>query len=86
MSLTKESLIDYITQHCNVTKEDLDDGQLLFSSGLLDSFNMLDIITFIEGRAPITVGPMDVNLDNLDSVDRIIDFVRRRTTHDSRAT
>ena len=78
MSLTKENLIDYITQRFSVKKADFDNDRLLFSSGLLDSFNMLEVIAFIEGQAGITMGPMEVNLDNLDSVDRIIAFVRAR--------
>jgi len=79
MSLSNEDLIDYITRHFNVNRADLDNGQLLFSNGLLDSFNMLDVIAFIEERAGITIGSMEINLDNLDSVDRIIDFVTART-------
>ncbi len=86
MSLTKENLIDYIMQRFSAKKEDLDNGQLLFSSGLLDSFNMLDVISFIEAQAGITVGPMEVNLDNLDSVDRIIDYVRTRTANNPPVT
>jgi len=47
----------------------------LFSSSLLDSFTMVDLIMFIEKSAGVRLSPADVTLDNLDSIERILAFV-----------
>lgn len=79
MALTQEKLIDYLAGFPGIEKEALADDQLLFSTGLVDSFSMLDIIAFIEAQTDIKVGPTEVNLANLDSIDRIMRFVQDRT-------
>lgn len=51
----------------------------LFSSGLLDSFHLVELVSYIESEAGIKIKPMEVNLHNLDSIDQILDFVKRKT-------
>ena len=53
----------------------LADETPLFSSNLLDSFSMVDLIMFIEKESGVRLDPTDVSLDNLDSIDRILRFV-----------
>lgn len=50
---------------------------LLLSSGTVDSFAMLELIVFIEKRTGKKVAATDVNLENLDSIDRIVAFARK---------
>jgi acyl carrier protein len=57
---------------------EIDDETRLFSSGLLDSFSMVDLIFFIEENAKIRIKPTEVNLDNLDSIQRILNFTQVR--------
>ena len=79
MALTRESLIDYLH-----TKQGIDPSQIesddteLFSSGLLDSFSMVDLIMFIETEGGFKLNPTDVNLENLDSVGRILAFAQEQ--------
>ncbi|MBN2192280.1 MAG: acyl carrier protein [Polyangiaceae bacterium] len=72
MNLTADLLIDYITKTLEV--EDVEVDTPLFSSGLLDSVTMLDLIAFIEKKARIEVEREDVTLDNFDTVERIVRF------------
>jgi acyl carrier protein len=51
---------------------------LLFTSGLLDSPEIVRILPLIEERFGIRVGAFDVNLDNFDSVKQITEFVAAR--------
>lgn len=51
---------------------------MLFSSNLLDSFSMVDLIMFLEKETGVRLSPADVNLDNLDSIDRILDFLAKQ--------
>jgi len=59
------------------------DGQiagdtLLFSTGVLDSFSLVDLIAYVEKEEGITINPTEVILDNFDSVDRIVRFVEKK--------
>ena len=79
MALTAESIIEYIVRHCGGREEDLERDALLFSTGVLDSFSLVDLITFVEAEVGIKVKPTEVTLDNFDAVDRILAFVARKT-------
>jgi Acyl carrier protein len=80
--ITKEDLISYMAQELGVETSDVREETLLFSSGIIDSFALVSLITFIEEKCRFRVNPMDVTLDNLDSIDRILGYVRRcRSAH-----
>ena len=60
----------------------IDSGEIdattgLYSEGLLDSFSINHLV-LLEDSAGITVEPSDVTLDNLDSVEKIVDFVEAK--------
>jgi acyl carrier protein len=75
MTLTHENLRRYLYEKQGLEPEDFDDDTLLFSSGLIDSFSMVGLIMFIEDTAGLRVHPVDVTLDNFDSINRILAFV-----------
>lgn len=76
-STFRQALLAYITDNFDV--EDIDDDTPLFSSNLLDSFSMVELVVFVEHEVSIKIGALDIHLDNLDSVEKIIFFVQRKT-------
>lgn len=72
--MTSNDLKQFFRHELGLRDEFADDA-LIFSTGVIDSFAMIELITFIEGRAGIKVAPMEVTLENLDSIDRILSFV-----------
>jgi len=50
----------------------------LFSTSLLDSFIMIELITFIEKEGGFRVKPSEVTLENLDSIGAILAYAERR--------
>ena len=50
----------------------------LFSSGIIDSFSLVSLITFLEKKCGFNVDPMDVTLENLDTIQRVLEFVARK--------
>jgi acyl carrier protein len=78
MALDRENLRRYLHEKQGLEPEDFEDDTLLFSSGLIGSFSMVDLIMFIEDTAGVRVHPVDVTLDNFDSIDRILAFVETR--------
>jgi acyl carrier protein len=50
----------------------------LFSAGIIDSINLIELITFTEQHFAIRVPAEDVTLDNWDSVEKILAYVSRK--------
>lgn len=50
----------------------------LFESRILDSLNLLSLISFLEKEHGLKIATSEVNLDNLDTVTRILAFLDKR--------
>ena len=75
MALTREALMEYLIEQHEVEPDELEDDTPIFSSGILDSFSLVDLILFIEESADLSMDPADVNLDNLDTIGSILEYV-----------
>ena len=78
MAFIRETLVDFLENEMALDTSAIEDDTPLISTSVLDSFNMLEMITFIEKKAGIKIGAMEVNLDNLDSIAKILTFVARK--------
>lgn len=56
----------------------LDSDESLTQAGVLDSMGVLELIMFIEQRFGITIPDEDTLPENLDSVSRIVAYVKSR--------
>ncbi len=79
-SLTRDDLLVYMKEKLKVDVAALTDETPLFSSSLIDSFSMVDLVVFLEKQGGFKLSPTDVSLDNLDSIQRIMQFVERSTS------
>ena len=79
MAITRESLIEYFNDSVGLDTSTIDDQTPLFSSSLVDSFSMIELITFIETEGGFKMGPTEINLDNLDSLQAIMAFVANKS-------
>lgn len=52
-----------------------DDGTPLFSTGIVDSFGVLELIAFLEDAFGITIDPADHELEEFDTVNKIAALV-----------
>jgi acyl carrier protein len=77
MVLTKEQVLGALQDRLGLDVTGIGDETLLFSSGLIDSFSLIELISFIEAQAKIRMDAMDISLENLDSVERILKFANR---------
>lgn len=74
MTLSVESIATFLSEALSV-EGPLDAETELFSSGLLDSVAMVNLIAHIEDQARIEVRASDVTLDNFDTIARILAYV-----------
>ena len=80
MGLSSDAILGYLTGTLNVDVADLGEDTHLFSTGRVDSFSMIDLITYIEAETGASIPPGDITLDNFDSVGRIVNYVASRGT------
>ena len=79
MALKRDSIATYIESTFGVDKAELGDDTPLFSSGLLDSFSVADLLMFLEDAGNFVVEPEEVVPENLDSIGKIVEFSARKS-------
>ena len=78
MPLTREDLIGHCVDRCGLDAGEIDDQTLLFTSGLLDSFNLLTLVDLVECEIGEELRISEITLDNFDSIERILRFLDSR--------
>lgn len=78
MALAREKLVAWILEHAPLDAAQLGDDAPLFSSSLIDSFVMVDLLLFLEQETGRSVPTGDVNLENLDTIGRILAYCARQ--------
>ena len=75
MTVTSESLLHFLSDELAIDATNLSAGTPLFSSGLVDSFAFVSLLAHIESESGFQIEPTDINLDNFDSIERILAYV-----------
>jgi len=79
--LHKDRLLKYLRQlsrlHFGLEAADIDGDAPLFSSGTLDSLSSLRLLMSLEGQFGLSISPLDVSLEDVDSVNKITETVAR---------
>lgn len=69
---------DYIINEFFSGDLEIDDESSLFSTRIISSRNLMHLVDFIEESFAIKVQPMELILENFDSISRITDFIGRK--------
>jgi len=56
----------------------LEDDKSFLDSGIVDSTGMLELIMFLESTYGISVAPEEMVPENLDSVNRLVEFLGKK--------
>lgn len=78
MALSFEDFSQFLTEELGVEGDNLQVATPLFSSGLIDSFSLVTLMSFIENAGEVSIDPSDVTLENFDSVERMLQFIDRK--------
>ncbi len=73
----KREVRDFVMENFLPEKALADDDRLL-ENGIIDSTGILEIVSFIETTYGLAVEDEDLIPDNLDSIDRITAFIRKK--------
>jgi acyl carrier protein len=79
MPVTYNNLVQFMEDELAVERDEIAPDTLLFSRGVIDSFALVSLMTYLEQEGDFMVDPTDVNLDNFDSIERILSYVSRVT-------
>lgn len=55
-------------------KVEVDDDTDLFSSGLIDSLTVVELVSFVEAELGLAIPPSEITMENFDSINRIVRF------------
>ena len=68
---------EFLEDELGIDTSEISNETALFSAGIVDSFALVNLMMFLETEGGFRINPVDVNLDNLDSIDRIVAFSDR---------
>ena len=75
----QEKVREFVTSNFYVANPaSLQNAESLLDSGVMDSTGVLELIAFIEETYGITIEDSEMLPENLDSIDRVSDFVARK--------
>lgn len=71
----ERQLKDFIVMVAYADPDEVRADTPLFSSGIIDSVSLLELVAYVEQHAGIKVSPSQVTLSNWDSIEKILNFV-----------
>ncbi len=75
--VTRAALVEFMENDFGIDMSDIDDDTLLFSTGIIDSFALVTLMSFIETNGGFRMNVADVNLENLDSIGRMMAYIEK---------
>ncbi|MBN1413078.1 MAG: acyl carrier protein [Spirochaetales bacterium] len=74
-----EDIMALIAETGKIPVQEIDLPLRIYDSGIISSLAMLELMSGLEKRYGIVIGPEELIEDNFRDVRSIIDFVRRKT-------
>jgi D-alanine--poly(phosphoribitol) ligase subunit 2 len=76
MNNLRQTLRTALVTHFRIDRGSLDDNTELFSSGLIDSLSVMELVCFVEGEIGQAIPPSEITIENFDSIARIVAFAQ----------
>lgn len=75
----QDKLLAFITGSFMVERDEIDLDKSMIDEGIIDSFGLIEIATFMEKEFSMQVGEEQMVRSNFGSVNKIVDFIKRET-------
>lgn len=75
----QDKLLAFITSSFMVEREEIDLDKSMIDEGIIDSFGLIEIASFMEREFNLKVREEQMIRSNFGSVHKIVDFIRRET-------
>ena len=74
-SAVQDKLLDFISVHFRIPRNEIDPNESLVDQGVIDSFGFVEIVGFLEQTFNLSIADEQINGENFGSVKRIVDFL-----------
>jgi acyl carrier protein len=75
----QDKLLAFITSSFMVEREEIDLDKSMIDEGIIDSFGLIEIASFMEKEFNMKVSEEQMIRSNFGSVHKIVDFIKRET-------
>ena len=77
--MDKESIRNFIIEELlDDDDEEITFDMSLFKDQVLNSLNLLSLISFLEEKDNVKIATSEINYENLDTINNIFDFLERK--------
>ncbi len=74
-----EKLSEYInTEIIKQSQRNLAPDEALISSGLIDSFHLVDLAMFVEDAFNVRIDDTELNADTFDTLEQLVELINQR--------
>ena len=77
VSDTRTKIKKFLEEHLDVDMNNITDSKELFTSGLIDSFALIELLGFMEDELNFTVNFADMTVDDFDTIDALVQLVEQ---------
>ena len=74
----KEEILNYIKAQYKA--KDLEEDSNIFSTGVLDSFGIVELIGYLEGKYKVKFNAGDLSVEKLQNVNVIADLIKDKVS------
>ena len=74
MDLSRDDVLKFLSSKTRAELGGVTDTTELFSTGLVDSFTMVDLRFWLEKKTGKRVAPEELSVEKLDTIERILAF------------
>lgn len=74
----QNTLLNFICQNFVVKKKEIKIDESLVEQGFIDSFGLIEIVSFIEEEFGFSIEEKEMNRDNLGSVIKMVNYILRK--------
>ena len=75
MNLNKNQIRAFLNNDLGLSLDDSSNTSPLFSSGLIDSFALIEILVFLESEFNCRIDLNDLSIDDIDCIDSIANLI-----------
>lgn len=75
----QDKLLNFITSSFMVERDEIDLDKSMIDEGIIDSFGLIEIASFMEREFGMKIGEEQMIRSNFGSVHKIVDFIKRET-------
>ena len=77
--MVREKLLDFICRNFMVEENEIDMDSSLVDQGIIDSFGLVEIATFLKKEFNVETTEKDMNRENFGSIEKLIIYIGRKS-------